>query len=133
MPYVAPIAIRGDLVAVKKETTYGTDAVPGATTDAVRIWKRAWSSIQAGFEFPNLRDDVANNSFIPIQAAAARGMRAKLTLQWELKGLGTTYTTSAFTDADPLFQCCGWVGVYSAQSYRHTPIGVAVCPPSCSG
>src|SRR6266568_4204568 len=108
MAYVQPIAIRGDLVAAKKETTYGTDSTPGATTDAVRISKRAWSSIQPDFEWPNLRDEAANNSFIPIQAAAARGMKARLTLQWELKGLGTTYTSAAFTDADPLFNACGW-------------------------
>jgi len=122
MPYVAPIPIRGDLVAAKQETTYATDPVPGATTDAVRIVKRGWNSIQPGFAFPNLRDDAANNSFIPIQAAGARGQKAKLSLEWELKGLGTTYTTSAFTDAQPLFAACGWAPVFSANTWTLTPV-----------
>lgn len=134
MPYVAPIAIRGDLVAAKAEPagTYGTDSVPGATTDAVRIVKRGWNSIQPGFEFPNLRDDAANNSFIPIQAAGARGQKARWSLEWELKGLGTTYTTAAFTDAQPLFACCGWVPVFSANTWTLTPVLPSASRPSAS-
>jgi hypothetical protein len=123
MTYVQPIGIRGDLVACKKETTYGTDITPGPTTDAVRINKRAWNSIAHDFEWANLRDEAANNSFVPIQAAAARGMKARLTLGWELKGLGATYTSSSvYTDADPLFQACGWAGVYSANTWTYAPI-----------
>lgn len=132
MPYVAPIPIRGDLVAAKKETAYATDAVPGATTDAVRIVKRGWNSIQPGFEWANKRDDAANNSFIPIQAAAAAGKKARLSLEWELKGLGTTYTTSAFTDAQPLFECCGWAAVFSANTWTLAPVLPSATRPSAS-
>src|SRR5207248_8908143 len=96
--------------------------------------KRAWNSIAPGYEWPNLRDDVANNSFIPIQAAQARGGRARLSLMWELKGLGTTYTTAAFTDADPLFQACGWAATFSATptpQWTYAPI-TSGARPSCS-
>src|SRR5260370_8584085 len=102
MPYTAPIAIRNDLVAAKLETTYGTDAVPSPTVNAVRISKRAWSSITPGYEWPILRDDVANQSFIPIQAAAAHGQKAPLSLMWELNALGTTSTTPALPAPPPL-------------------------------
>ncbi len=132
MPYVQPIPIRNDLVAAKIEgASYGTDAVPTAGANAVRISKRAWNSITPGYEWPNLRDDVANNSFVPIQAAQARGQKARLSLMWELKGLGATYTTAAFTDADPLFQACGWAGVYAAQTWTYAPITTGA-RPSCT-
>lgn len=133
MPYVAPIPIRHDLIAAKIEglSTYGTDSVPTAGSNSLRISKRGWNSITPRFEFPNLRDDVSNQSFIPIQAAFARGMSARLSIMWELKGLGATYTTSAFTDADPLFQACGWAGSFNAATWTYAPI-ISGSRPSCS-
>lgn len=132
--YVQPIPIRHDLIAAKLEgpTTYGTDAVPTAGANAVRTSQRVWSSLQDGYEFNNLRDDTANNSFIPMQAAQARGGRLRATIMWELKGLGTTYTTAAFTDADPLFQSCGWAASFNAATYTYRPITTAGARPSCS-
>ena len=132
MPYVAPIPIRGDTIAAKLETTYGTDIVPAVATDAVRIAKRGWNSIQPDFAFPNLREDAANNSFIPIQAAGARGQKARLALEWELKGLGATYTTALFSDGQPLFAACGWVPVFSANTWTLTPVLPSASRPSAS-
>lgn len=136
MAYIAPIVARAEAIAAKIESAYGTDPVPTAALNLVRISKRAWSSLVADYEWPNLRDDVANNSFIPLPSAFPAGLKARLSIQWELKGLGADYTSSAvFVDADPLLQCCGWAGTWSAtptHQWIYAPIGITTPRPSCS-
>ncbi len=136
MPYVAPVVARAEACAVKLESTYGTDPVPTAASNSVRLARRAWSSITPGYEWPNLRDEVMNNSFIPLVSALPAGLKCRVNLGWELKGLGADYTSSSvFVDADPLFQSCGWSGSYSTSpSHRWTyaPITPATLRPSCS-
>jgi hypothetical protein len=136
MAYVSPIVARAESVAAKIESVYATDPVPTAALNAVRVSKRAWNSLIADYEWPNLRDDAANNSFIPLASAFPAGLKARLSLQWELKGLGADYTSATvFVDADPLFQACGWAGTWSAtptHQWTYAPIGVSTVRPSCT-
>jgi hypothetical protein len=133
--YISPIVARAEAVAAKLETTYATDPVPTASANLVRVSKRAWNSLIADYEWPNLRDEVANNSFIPLVSAFPQGLKARISLMWELKGLGSAYTGTAFVDADPLFQCCGWAGTFSATptpQWTYAPIGITAARPSCT-
>lgn len=90
-----------------------------------------WTTLIPDAEWANLRDDVANGQFIPPPAAAAWGQKAKLSIQWELKGLGSAYSGIAFTDADPLIQSCGWAGTFGASTWTYTPV-LTAARPSCT-
>lgn len=134
MTYVAPNPIRFEALAAKLETTYGTDPVPTAAANGVRLSDRVFSGLIPSAEWPNLRDDVMNQSLIPLAAAAAHGQKAQIDIAWELKGLGSDYTSAAvFVDADPLIQCCGWAGTWSAapDKWTYAPI-LTGARPSCT-
>lgn len=132
--YVAPNPIRFEAAAVKLETTYLTDPVPTAALNAVRLSKRVFTGLIPTARFANLRDDVMNQGLIPPAAAAAHGQIADVIFQWELKGLGSDYTSaSVFVDADPLIQSCGWAGTWSAapDKWTYAPI-LTGARPSCT-
>jgi hypothetical protein len=131
VPYISPNPIRLESCAAKIETTYGTDPVPTAASNAVRLSDRLFSGLIPSAEWPNLRDDAATGTYIPLAAAAAHGQKAKLVLQWEIKGLGSAYTSSTFTDADPLIQACGWAGTFGASQWTYAPV-VTTARPSCT-
>lgn len=130
MAYQAPFPIRLEAAAVKLETTYATDAVPTAATNAVRLSDRIWTSLIPDAEFPNLRDEVVNNQYIPLAAAAAAGQKCDITIVWEAKGLGSAYNPATI-DADPLFQACGWAQAFVSATETFTPITTGA-RPSCS-
>lgn len=135
MAYVAPIVARAEAVAAKIESGYGTDSVPTASANGVRLSRRAWSSLRVGYNWPNLRDETMNQSFIPLPGAIPAGARGQLTLGWELKGLGSAYSNVAFVDADPLFQACGWAATFSSSpsnQWTYAPIGPTTARPSAT-
>lgn len=131
MTYVAPKPIRLYALAAKLEVTYGTDPVPTAATNAVRLARPLWPLLIPTMEWANLRDDVANNSFIPLAAAAAHGQKVKLQIPWELKGVGAAYTGANFADADPLLQSSGWAASFAAATETYAPVTTAA-RPSCT-
>lgn len=134
MAYVAPLPKRLFAAAAKIETTYGTDPTPSSSTNAVRLARDLWSTIQPTHEWPNLRDDTANNSLVPIAAAPATGKKVRFTIQWEAKGGGATYNSSTSFDADPLLQACGWAGTFSTSptpQWTYAPVTTG-SRPSCS-
>lgn len=131
MAYVAPKPIRLYALAAKIESTYATDPVPTAATNAVRLAKPLWPVIIPTMEWANLRDDAANNSFIPLAAAGAHGQKCRLIIPWELKGVGVAYTGSNFADADPLIQSCGWASSFATATETYAPVTVAA-RPSCT-
>lgn len=130
MPYQAPLPIRLEAAATKIETTYGTDPVPTAVANAVRLADRVWTTITPDAEFPNLRDDTVNNSYIPLAAAAAAGQKAEINIVWEFKGLGSAYNP-AVVDADPLWQACGWAVALGAGTATYAPV-TTQARPSCT-
>lgn len=102
-----PTALRIEALAAKLESTYATDAVPDASTDAVRGSERMWTLLNVDHAFPNRRDDVVNNSLRPAPPAARKGRFVTFELPWELRGAGSAYAAASDIEADPILQACG--------------------------
>jgi len=103
-----PLVLRLDGVSAKIESTYGTDAAPVATANALRLNGRLWPGTVLDFAMPNSRKDVANSSIVAATPAAARGRKIRFRIPWEIKGAGSAYAANNLPEADPLFQACGF-------------------------
>jgi len=113
-----PQIFRLDGVQAKSEgASYSVDASP-TTTDAVRIARRLGSQIELDYEWENLRDEVANNSIIPVDPALPRGRKAKVTIDWEVKGAGSDVPP----EAAPLYIACGLPEVDGASMVDYGPL-----------
>ena len=112
-----PVIYRLDGVQAKAESTYATDSAP-TTTDAVRIARRLGSQIELDYEWENLRDEAANNSIIPVDPALPRGRRAKVTIDWEVKGAGSDVPP----EAAPLYIACGLPETDGASLWDYGPV-----------
>lgn len=113
-----PQIFRLDGVQAKSEgASYGVDASP-TTTDAVRIARRLGSQIELDYEWENLRDEVANNSIIPADPAIPRGRRAKVTIDWEVKGAGSDVAP----EAAPLYIACGLPETDGTNTWDYGPV-----------
>lgn len=116
------VPIRLDGVLAKIEAVYGTDSVPVAGTDGVRISERAWSSLRTNYAWPNTREDVATGTILPMKPALPRGRWVEIDIAWELRGAGADLVV----EAAPLFRACGMTEVdgvlkfdYSQASQLH--------------
>ena len=98
-----PESFRLDAVLAKVESTYGTDSVPAAATDSVRISRRLWSLITVDYQWENRRQDAATGTLIPVKPAIPRGRKVRLDIFWEVKGAGV----DAAPEASPLYIGCG--------------------------
>lgn len=121
-----PIPQRLDGLLAKIEATYGTDSVPVAGTDGVRITgPRLWPTIRVANEWENLRDDTATGTIFGARAAPPRGRAVTLEIPWEIKGPGVAYSASVKPEASPLLRASGHVeaGSFGAgvEKYDYTP------------
>lgn len=98
--------IRLFAIAAKEEVTYGTDPVPAAATDAIRV-NPIWNGLRVRHAFPQRRDDIASGSLVPGAPTVRRGRFVELELALELRGAGTAYSASNLPEADPLLKACG--------------------------
>ena len=105
--------------------------MPTAATNGWRLARGIFNAITPSMEWPNLRDEAVNNSFIPLAAAFAQGQKVKFTLGWEFKGLGSAYNPNVI-DADPAFQMCGWGLTLGSGILTYAPITPATSRPSAS-
>ena len=112
-----PVVYRLDGLQAKSEGTYGSDSSP-TTTDAVRINRRLGSQIELDYEWENRRDEAANNSLIPVDPALPRGRKAKVTIDWEVKGAGI----DAAPEAQPLYIASGLPETDGAQLFDYGPL-----------
>ena len=93
-------------VLVKAESTYGTDASPSTSTDAVRFVERPeW---KPGFLFDGKRDK-ANASNGNVQRVPPTGRFWEITHKAHAKGRGAAYTSSSVVvpDIHQLLKACG--------------------------
>jgi len=103
-----PLPLRLDGLLAKIESTYGTDSVPVAATDAVRVSERVWSSFTPDYAWDNLRDEMAWGAILPGKPALPRGRFARIVVAWEAKGAGATYVGLANSpEALALLRACG--------------------------
>lgn len=134
MAFVAPLVLRLDGLSAAVEATYGTDAAPVVTTNAIRPGKRIWPQLKIEYRKKNLRDDAASGALVPLPPTVAAQRVGTLRFDWELRGLGSAYTgtlPAGGIEADPFFQACGWVGAFSATptpQYTYTPVSTAARP-----
>lgn len=113
-----PVIYRLDGLQAKSEgASYGVDATP-TTSDAVRINRRLGSQIELDYEWENLRDEAANNSIIPVDPALPRGRKAKVTIDWEVKGAGSDVPP----EAQPLYIGCGLPETDGTQMFDYGPV-----------
>jgi hypothetical protein len=113
-----PESFRLDAVLAKVEGTYGTDSVPVAATDSVRISRRLWSLITLDYQWENRRLDTATGTLIPVKPAIPRGRKVRLDIFWEVKGAGV----DAPPEAAPLFIAGGYPETDGAQLFDYGPL-----------
>lgn len=133
MPYVPPLVNRLDGVLAKDEGgTYGTDAAPAAATDGLRISDRIWQRLRTYYLNPNLRDDAANGSYVPLGPAGATGLVSELDVGWEVRGRGSAYSgvNTIEPGAHALHGACGWPGIFSVNLYNYAPLTTGARPSS---
>jgi len=111
-----PESILIDGLLAKEETSYGTDAVPTPSTDAVRLSERIWPKMTPQWAFPNERDDVATGGIIPAEPHNPKGRIIELDFEVELKGSGAAYSSSVLPETDPLL-----IGIGTARTIDTTP------------
>ncbi len=123
-----PQSYRVDGLLAKEESTYGTDSTPAAGTDGVRVSQRVFSNLQVGFEFPNLRRDVANGGLLSAAPAPPGGRFCRVQVGWDARGAGAAYSSSTPVrpEADPLLVACGYQRTHddtgSAESVAYTRV-----------
>lgn len=104
-----PTPIRIEGLLAKIESTYRTDSVPVAGTDGVRLADRIFASgLVIEHQYPNLRDDVATGTLLPILPARPEGRIVTGTISLELKGFGAVYTAVNLPEADMFWRACGY-------------------------
>lgn len=74
-------------VTAKIETTSGTDSVPAAATDAVRLV--GIPTLTYGYLEPGKRDDVQSGALLTVDRAAAAGRNGTIDITVEVKGGGS--------------------------------------------
>lgn len=70
--------IRIDGLLYKIETTYGTDPVPAAGIDGVKLSDRLWATLSVDWEFPNDRGDEATGTLQGGRPAPPQGPNVTL-------------------------------------------------------
>ena len=95
-----------EVVLVKKETTYNTDAVPTAAANALLIGNPSWS--HEGLRM-NDRNTVKNTN--AVDQAVYGGTLKTISIDIELKGSGAAGTAPEF---GVLFEACSYVETVSA-------------------
>lgn len=92
-------------VLAKIESTSGTDAVPVAGTDGVRLANVP--TLTFGYLEAGLRDDMQTGRLGAIERAIPAGRHASLDVVLELKGAGAAYSASVVPEADVLWRMAG--------------------------
>lgn len=103
-----PTPIRIEGLLAKIEATYRTDSVPVAGTDGVRMAERGWSALSIEYQYPNIRDDVATGTLLPVLPGRPEGRIVTGTIVLELKGFGAVYTAVNLPEADMFWRACGY-------------------------
>lgn len=114
------IRIRLDALLAKIEGTYGTDAVPVAADDGVRLSERVWSNLRIEHAFDGDRRDVTNSSaIVEAQPAPRIGRTATLEIAWDARGAGATYVSNDH-EAHALMRACGLTATLATDEYNYT-------------
>ena len=105
--YPHPLEIEGFLGKV--ESAYGVDAAPVAGTDGIRTSGRLWAGITPEWAFPNLNEDLLNNSLVPAEPGTPAGRIVSLEIAMQLRGAGIAYssTTPVRPESDAVLVACG--------------------------
>lgn len=105
-----PISTRIQGLLAKVESVYGSDALPVAGTDGVRVVGRIWESGNPDYAFPNERDDVFTGSLVGETPGQPAGRFMNMEFGIELRGAGAAYssTTPVRPEVDPLLIACGF-------------------------
>lgn len=90
-------------VAIKIETTSGTDSVPDPAVDALETVGKP--QFTGDYLEPGTRDDIVNGTLITAVRTTAAGRFGKVTLRAEVKGSGTAGSMVPALDA--LLRMCG--------------------------
>ena len=120
---------------VKVESTYGTDASPSTSTDAVRFFERP--EITLGYAYDGNRD-VANGSAGRIVQQTPKGRFADITHKVQVRGRGAAYTSSSVTvpDVHALLRACGLDAANTttggSEKWDFTPTAVTGTPTSAT-
>lgn len=111
-----PDVERLDGCLVKIQPTPGVDPVPVVGTDAVRINRRLWSNIDLGYNWKNMRHDVASGTIVPVKPALPRGRFVKIVIAWEVKGAGSDVPP----EVAALYRACGFTEVDGSAIWTYT-------------
>jgi tail tube protein len=99
-----PTSYRLEALLFKIETTYNTDPVPAAATDAVRLSDHLWNTLTPGYTWLNQRDGAMNNSLVPPPPALPRGRKVSFDFGVEINGSrsGGAYAAGNKSHLSPL-------------------------------
>lgn len=99
-----PDTERLDGLLAKIQPTPFTDPIPTVGSNAVRINRRLWGQITVGYNWKNMRHDVASGTITPAKPALPRGRNVKLVVAWEARGPGADVPP----EISPLLRACGF-------------------------
>lgn len=93
--------VNREVLLIKTESTYGTDATPSNTADALRVEDLAWSHVDSRMvERPSVQ--VGFNTLKKIYG----GTLMQVTFTAEIKGKGAAYSTSSLPEIDAALGAC---------------------------
>lgn len=96
--------IRIDGLLAKNQPVKGTDPVPVAGTDGVKISDRLWATLSVDHAFPNDRKDEATGTLQGGRPAAPQGPNVTLDIPWRIRGSGTSDVPP---EVGPMLRACG--------------------------
>lgn len=104
--------VRRTLVLAKLESTYGVDSIPTAALDAILV-----SAPDVSVDGQKLERDFVRATISPLAHRIGRKV-VKVSFTTELKSNGSTMNgdTNFALEIDPLFQACGFMPTYTAET-----------------
>jgi len=113
-----------DVILIKVESSYNTDAVPVEATDAVLVESPSWAD-----EGLRMVDRPAVSATLDTRQQIYAGALKTVSFDLEMKGAGAVYSASVYPEVDAVLRACGFSSTLNAgagvETYTYVPVSTA--------